>query len=61
MTKIKAIVLVYNKFNINKAITILIPTLFINNSFICRYYRLINPIFFLESLLIIFSSELTVF
>lgn len=51
--KIQAMVLVYYKFDINKIIKKSMATLLVNNTFICKDYRLINPILLLKSLLII--------
>lgn len=61
MKKIGVIILVYHSFNICKTTKKLIAKLQTNNRFICKDYILINPIFLLRSLLIIFNKILSIF
>lgn len=55
------IILAYYKFDISEVSTKLIVVLLVNASFICKNYKLVNLIFLLKSLIVIFDRDLGVF
>lgn len=61
MIKIRAIVLVYYKFNTNKVNKKLIVILLSNNNFLYKDYRLVNPIFLSKLVIIIFNKSFGIF
>lgn len=61
MIKIRAIVLVYYKFNTNRVNKKLIVILLSNNNFLYKDYRLVNPIFLSKLVIIIFNKSFGIF